>query len=174
MKLVRATATDLPELAALMNLAYRGTGTDAGWNSEAEAGHIVGERVRLGDLQAELAAKPDALLMLYREDGALRGSVSVEPYRGDIWWLGMLTVHPHQQDRGLGRVLLAAGEELAVAHGAKSMRMSVVNVRDTLVAWYERRGYRLTGETAPFANDDTRWGVALRGDLHFVVLEKLL
>jgi hypothetical protein len=50
--------------------------------------------------------------------------------------------------------------------------MSVVNARDTLIAWYERRGYLLTGETRPFPYDDQRFGRPLRDDLHFVLLEK--
>jgi ribosomal protein S18 acetylase RimI-like enzyme len=172
MNLVRASASDLPDLAALMNLAFRGAGADAGWNSEA--GYIAGDRVRLADLEAEFAASPDALLMLHREEGRLLGSVRIEPCKGDAWYLGALTVRPDLQDRGLGRALLAAGEKLAAQHGARRIRMSVVNVRDTLIAWYERRGYALTGETAPFAYDDARWGTPLRDDLHFVLLEKAL
>jgi hypothetical protein len=52
--------------------------------------------------------------------------------------------------------------------------MTVVNVRDKLIAWYELRGYTLTGETKPFPYHDTRFGKPLRDDLHFVVLEKHL
>ena len=54
------------------------------------------------------------------------------------------------------------------------MRMKVVSVRDTLTAWYERRGYHLTGETSPFPYGDTRFGSPRRDDLCFVVLEKSL
>ncbi len=172
MNLVRATAADLPELAALMNLAFRGAGADAGWNSEA--GYIEGDRVQLADLQAEFAASPQALLMLHREEGRLLGSVRIEPHKSDTWYLGALTERPDLQDRGLGRALLEAGERLAAERGARRMRMSVVNVRDSLIAWYERRGYALTGETAPFAYDDARWGRPLRDDLCFVLLEKAL
>lgn len=50
--------------------------------------------------------------------------------------------------------------------------MTVVNVRDTLIAWYVRRGYRLTGEREPFPYGDNRFGTPLRQDLHFEVLEK--
>ena len=50
--------------------------------------------------------------------------------------------------------------------------MTVVNVRDTLIAWYQRRGYALTGETKPFPYDDKRFGTPLRDDLYFVMLEK--
>lgn len=172
MNLTRATPADLPEIVALMNIAFRGTGADAGWNSEA--GHIAGERVQLADLKEEFAAAPDALMMVHREHGRLLACIKVEPHGPETWYLSMLTVAPGLQDRGLGRALLAAGEALAVAKGARRMRMSVLNVRDTLIAWYARRGYAPTGETKPFPYGDPRWGTPLRDDLHFVLLEKLL
>jgi len=52
--------------------------------------------------------------------------------------------------------------------------MTVVNIRDTLIAWYQRRGYVLTGETRPFPYGDSRFGEPRRDDLSFVVLEKHL
>ena len=61
-----------------------------------------------------------------------------------------------------------------MAHGAKRMRMTVIQIRDSLSAWYERRGYVRTGETKPFPYGDARFGVPLRDDLHFEVFEKRL
>ena len=52
--------------------------------------------------------------------------------------------------------------------------MTVISLRHGLIAWYERRGYRRTGASEPFPYGDDRVGVPLRGDLHFVVLEKFL
>jgi len=52
--------------------------------------------------------------------------------------------------------------------------MTVLNVRDALIKWYERRGYVLNGETEPFPYGDERFGRPLRDDLHFIVLEKSL
>ena len=54
------------------------------------------------------------------------------------------------------------------------IEMTVINIRATLIAWYERRGYRLTGETRPFPYGDDRFGTPTRPDLAFVVLEKPL
>ena len=56
------------------------------------------------------------------------------------------------------------------APGGRSVRMTVVNVRDTLIAWYERRGYARTGATEPFPYEDARFGVPRRADLAFVEL----
>jgi ribosomal protein S18 acetylase RimI-like enzyme len=86
----------------------------------------------------------------------------------------MLAVRPGMQDRGLGRVLLEHAEAAGRAGGAQIARMTVVGVRVSLIAWYERRGYRRTGETQPFPYQDARFGQPARPDLDFVVLEKSL
>jgi len=83
-----------------------------------------------------------------------------------------LTIRPDLQNRHLGRALLSAAEAYAKERGAHRIRMTVVNARDTVIAWYERRGYALTGETLSFPYKDTRLGRPLRDGLHFVVLEK--
>ncbi len=52
--------------------------------------------------------------------------------------------------------------------------MTVVSIRESLVAWYERRGYQRTGETEPFPCGESHLGTPRRADLEFVVLEKTL
>jgi len=127
-------------------------------------------------LKEDLAAHADAHLLVYRDDddGPLLGTVWLESKEGGVWYLGLLTVRPDLQNRQLGRALLAAAEDFARNDGARRMRMTVVNVRDTLIAWYQRRGYALTGERRPFPYGDERFGRPLRDDLQFVVLEKYL
>jgi predicted N-acetyltransferase YhbS len=168
MNLAPATDTDLPQIVELMNRAYRGS---VGWASEG--GYLTGHRIRLDDLAADVAAKPD-MLLVWREDGRLLGCVSLEPAGDGAWFLGMLTVEPDIQDQQLGRRLLAAAEERARGAGALRIRMTVIWLRDALIAWYGRRGYQPTGETKPFPYGTDRWGVPTRDDLYFVVLEKLL
>lgn len=168
MNLVRATPADLPEVVALMNRAYRGA---VGW--AREEGYLTGHRIQLVDLAAELDAKPRLRLLLWREAGGLLGSVGLEPLVEGIWYLSMLAVDTGRQDAGLGRRLLEAAEAIARREGASRMRLTVIFLRETLIAWYERRGYVRMG-TAPFPYGDDRWGVPTRDDLHFVVLEKPL
>jgi ribosomal protein S18 acetylase RimI-like enzyme len=100
------------------------------------------------------------------------GTVLLDPNNNGVWYLGLLTVRPDLQNRQLGRALLAAAEAFAKENGARRIQMTVVNVRTTLIAWYERRGYTVTNETRPFPYGDERFGKSLRNDLHFVVLEK--
>jgi len=54
------------------------------------------------------------------------------------------------------------------------MRITVIVQRTELIEWYERRGYRRTGETAPFYYGDPRFGLPKRDDLSFIVMEKPL
>lgn len=169
-----AAPSEHEALVALVNSAYRGQGAQAGWTTEA--GYIDGQRIDLESLRADLAASPQALILTARDDadGPILGCVWLEPAKAQVWYLGMLTIRPDLQDRQLGRTLLAAGEAYARERGATRMQMTVVHIRDTLIAWYERRGYTLTGETRPFPHGDDRFGKPLRKDLSFVVMEKAL
>lgn len=172
MLLKAAVEADYAEIIDLVNLAFRGSGSSASWN--IEAGIIGGQRLNESLLREELAAKPAAHLLVHRQEqnGTLLGTVWLDPGKDGVWGLGLLTVRPDLQNRQLGRTLLRAAEEFAKERGAHRIHMTVVNVRTTLIAWYERRGYTLTGETQPFPYGDERFGRPLRADLHFVVLEK--
>lgn len=167
-----AAPSEHDAIVALVNSAYRGQGAQAGWTTEA--GYIDGQRIDLESLTADLKASPDAVILTARddEDGPTLGCVWLEPAKEGVWYLGMLTIRPDLQDRQLGRTLLEAGEAYARERGAARMQMTVVHIRDTLIAWYERRGYALTGETRPFPHGDDRFGKPLRDDLAFVVMEK--
>ena len=163
---------DVPAVVALMNRAYRGVGADAGWNTEAD--YIDGDRTSEALLREEIAATPQGALLVWRESGEIQGCVWLEPEESDVWYLGSLTIDPRAQNAGLGRRLLAASEDWVRMRGGREIRMTVVNVRDTLIAWYARRGYQPNGETKPFPYDDTRFGVPKRHDLRFTVLRKAL
>jgi ribosomal protein S18 acetylase RimI-like enzyme len=167
-----AVEADYAAIVDLANLAFRGSGSIASWNTEAV--FIEGQRLDESLLTEDLAAKPEAQLLTYRDDpeGKLLGTVWLDRRKDGVWNLGLLTIRPDLQNRQLGRTLLAAAEGFVKVRGGRRIRMTVVNVRDALIAWYERRGYRLTGETQPFPYGDERYGRPLRDDLHFVVLEK--
>jgi ribosomal protein S18 acetylase RimI-like enzyme len=163
---------DVPAIAALMNRAYRGSGSPAGWSTEEP--YLSGSRTTSDVLRADLLAKPKALLLKWVEppSNEFSGCVWLEPLGDHTWYLGSLAIDPNRQNSGLGRTLLAAAEDWVRDHGGTRIRMTVVNVRDKLIAWYLRRGYQLTGEMEPFPYGDDRFGRPLRDDLSFVVLEK--
>lgn len=173
MELTVAAAADFPEIVALVNSAYRGEAALQGWTTEA--GYIGGQRTDVPTISEDLAAAPDARLLIHRcERGPVVACVWLEPASESAWLLGMLTVRPDLQAAGLGRRLLAAAETYAKTHGASRIRMTVINVRDTLIAWYRRRGYELTGQTKSFPYGDARFGEPTRDDLEFMVMEKPL
>ena len=165
---------DVPVVVALMNRAYRGSGAAAGWSTEAA--YISGDRITVDLLRTERTDRPDAALLKWvdGEAGPLKGCVWLEPLEAGTWYLGSLAIEPGAQNNGLGRLMLSAAEQWIRAHGGDRVRMTVVNVRGALIAWYLRRGYRQTGETEPFPYKDGRFGTPLRDDLCFVVLEKQL
>jgi GNAT superfamily N-acetyltransferase len=171
--LVPVTDADIPAVARLMNRAYRGAET-TGWTSEAAL--ITGDRTSAAMLRADLADSPAAVLLKWVEapGAAFAGSVWLAPLGDDLWYLGSLTVDPVRQNDGLGRRILSAAEDWARGRGATRIHMTVINVRDTLIAFYGRCGYAPTGATEPFPYGDDRVGTPLRDDLAFVVLEKRL
>ena len=78
------------------------------------------------------------------------------------------------QQAAVGRQLMAEAERQAVtAFAARRLEMTLLAQQEKLIAYYERRGFRRTGETRPFPADP-RYARPLRDDLHFVVLEKSL
>lgn len=174
MHLAHATEADFPAIIDLANMAYRGSGEVKSWNHEI--GILEGERLNDSLLRLELAAKPYTSLLVARDEvvGPILGTVWLEPRADAVWYLGLLTIRPDLQNRHIGRALLAASEDFVRSHGGRRIRMSVLHVRDTLIAWYERRGYAKTGEIEPFPYGDNRFGKPLRDDLHFLILAKNL
>lgn len=167
-----ATAADIPALHALVERAYRGDSARVGWTHEAEL--LGGQRIDAAALAA-IIADPQQRILLAEQDGTLAGCVQLTAKDAATAYLGLLTVDPARQAGGLGRRLIAAAERLAAdAFGARAVEMTVIRQREGLIAYYQRRGYALTGEERPFPYHDRRFGVPTRPDLAFVVLNKSL
>ncbi|AKF02923.1 GNAT family N-acetyltransferase [Sandaracinus amylolyticus] len=166
-----ARAEDVPAIVALVESAYRGDASRAGWTTEADL--LDGQRTDAREI-AELLATPRARLVLAERDDALLGCVVVKD-EGESAYLGMLSVRPTLQGGGVGRALVAEAERVARDElGRGAMRMTVITQRAELIAWYARLGYAPTGETEPFPYGDARFGLPRRDDLVFVVLKKAL
>jgi GNAT superfamily N-acetyltransferase len=172
MRIRLATLADLEPLHALVHRAYRGDTARGGWTHEADL--LDGQRTDREALAAMLTSK-DQRVLVGEEESALIGCVEVTYKGGGTAYLGMLSVDPERQAGGLGRQLIAAAEACAAdAFGATVMEMTVIRQRAELVAYYERRGFALTGEERPFPATDPRFGLPRRDDLAFVVLAKRL
>jgi len=167
-----AQAADLPALHALIESAYRGDSAKTGWTHEADL--LGGQRTDMEALAA-MIADPSQVILVLRVGEDIDACAALADRGDGLTYLGMFTVAPARQATGIGRLLLTATEEHAASlFGAARVEMTVIAQRTELVAWYERRGYRVTGESRPFPAADPRFGLPKRADLEFVVLEKIL
>ena len=165
-----ATAADIPDLHRLIESAYRGESSRAGWTTEADL--LGGQRTDPDDLADILADPKQALLTAWQGD-ELVGCVLIADRGAGTGYFGMLSIRPTLQGGGLGRRLVeAAHAAMADRFGSRRVRISVLPQRETLIAWYERLGYRSTGETLPFPYGNPRFGLPKRDDLYFVVMER--
>jgi len=167
-----AVTADIPALHALIESAYRGEASRAGWTTEADL--LDGQRTDPDDLADILADSKQALLTAW-SDAEPVGCVLIADRGAATGYFGMLAVSPTLQAGGLGRRLVeAAHAALADRFAARRVRISVLPQRKTLIGWYERLGYRETGDTLPFPYGDPRFGLPKRDDLCFVVMERPL
>ena len=166
-----ATPADIDALVALVTSAYRGDASRAGWTTEADL--LDGSRIEPDVLRADLA-RPRSRVLLAEADGGLQACAHVADEDG-AGYFGMFAVRPGLQGGGLGKQLLAECERIARDEWQLPvMRMTVIDVRAELIAFYERRGYRRTGELKPFPYGDARFGQPKRDDLRLELLRKRL
>jgi len=166
-----ATPADVAVIVPLVESAYRGDVSRKGWTTEADL--LDGQRTDPVGV-AELITKPGSCMLLAERDGALLACANLEK-RGDAGYFGMFSVRPDLQGAGIGRATLAEAERIARDDWhCREMHMTVISVRDELIAWYERRGYKRTGIYSPFPYGDARFGLPKRDDLRFELLVKPL
>jgi GNAT superfamily N-acetyltransferase len=165
---ILAGKEDIPQINQLVNRAYRGDESRQGWTTEAD--FLDGIRVDEEGLD-DMLNSPCAVIMLAKNGERTEGCVFLQKQERDLY-LGMLTVDPALQARGLGKKLLNKAEEWALSQGCNRITMTVITLRNELIAWYERNGYIQTNEKKPFP-DDPRFGIP-KQSLEFVVMQKHL
>lgn len=166
-----ATVADIEAIVGLVTSAYRGDASRAGWTTEAD--FLDGARIDPEVLRSDIL-RDRSLVLLVEQDGQLLACAHIADEDG-AGYFGMFSVSPVLQGSGIGKRLMEEAERIVSGQwGLPLMRMTVIDIRAELIAFYERRGYRRTGVTKPFPYGDERFGVPLRDDLRFEVLEKPL
>ncbi|MDX1943334.1 MAG: GNAT family N-acetyltransferase [Saprospiraceae bacterium] len=161
---------DIPELVALINSAYRGESSKQGWTTEAD---LIGGLRTDYDHLLEILNDPNTTFLKYTDEtGSIIGCVRLQQQEDKIY-LGMLSVSPQLQAKGIGKQLLQAADVHARQQRCRAIFMTVFSLRPELIAWYERHGYQQTGETVPY-HPNEKFEVAMTQELVFLVLEKAI
>lgn len=164
-----AAPTDVPDIVALVESAYRGDSSRAGWTTEADL--LQGQRTDVEQISSLVTDGPGELLVVVCGDRIV-ACCQLEK-RGSRAYFGLFAVSPDAQGSGLGKQVIAYAEEYAARHWeCRQIEMTVIRQRTDLIAFYERRGYRDTGIRSPFPYGDERFGIPQRDDLEFTLLEK--
>jgi ribosomal protein S18 acetylase RimI-like enzyme len=164
-----ASLEDLFDLEKLINSAYRGETSKKGWASEATL--LEGKRITVDEL-VEIIKNKDNTILKYIENSQIIGSVLLTNKVNKLY-LGMLSISPELQNRGLGKKLLQEAEVHALSLGLPKIVMTVISIRENLIEWYNRHGYVDTGVREPFVLNDSDTIISDQ-HLEFVVLEKIL
>lgn len=149
---------DAQKISDLVNSAYRGDSSKVGWTTEA---HLLdGQRTDKKSIE-QLILEPNNFieLVLDQDTKELLALAHLKHDDEETLYFGMLTVRPTTQGLGLGKKLLEHIENYALENHFTQIRISVLHLRPELIAFYERRGFKATGESIPFPENDPLFGI---------------
>ena len=139
----KASLDDLAAIVDLVNIAYRSKEIQ-GWTSESDI--VVGDRIDHEQLKQLIHMKNSFIFLDLNVDKSIIGTVHLQVEQG-VGYIGLLTTHPKIQNRGIGKILLQYAEDYCFKnYGINSFEISVLSTRVELIDFYERRGYRFTGQ----------------------------
>jgi len=165
-----AEKSDLERIVTLVNSAYRGETSRAGWTTEADL--LGGQRTDAAEVGEFLAAQ-DSIILLCLNRHKIIGTVHLQ-HGKHVAYMGMLVIQPDLQGKGIGKKFMRAAEDTAIKMwGVEKMLMYVITLRHELIAFYERRGYHRTGKVKAFP-DEVRFGIPKVAGLQIELLEKML
>jgi ribosomal protein S18 acetylase RimI-like enzyme len=167
--IAKAVAEDISALNTLINSAYRGEFSKKGWTTEAYL--LEGGRTTEAEL-LDIIQDTSNTLLKYSDNGKIIGCVLLKVKANELY-LGMLTVSPDLQNSGVGKKLLQQAEVFAAEIQLPKIIMTVISVREELIAWYKRNGYVDTGAREPFPVSDV-FNPTTQEPLEFMVLEKVI
>lgn len=165
-----ATQDDAEKLHHLIQAAFRAEDSREGWVGNADLASSFSLDVK--DIMPTITNPDSAFLIATDNNDTLIGSIGVSRRGPDGARLFMLAVDQQHNRGGIGRQVLAHGEDYCQqTWNATKLALNALSTREALVSWYMRRGYRKTGETTPFPRKEFN-GLTLPDDMCFVELEK--
>ena len=165
-----AKISDSPQIATLVNSAYRGESSRAGWTTEAEL--LDGVRTQPDGVDV-LIKTPYSLILLGLMGDEIIASMHLQLV-AEAAFLGMFAVKPTGQAVGVGKAMMSQAEIVVQQRWhAKKILMDVISVRHELIAFYERRGYARTGKISVFPVSRDLW-TPKAVDLKLARMEKVL
>lgn len=171
-RIATTSEEDVNAISKLVNSAYRGDSSRAGWTTEADL--IADTRINAAGVTEKINAPNGVILLAHDEQGAMASCCELLKQE-DYVYFGLFAVDPQRQSGGIGKQVMDEAERYAKEDmGVSTMEMSVIWTRDELMNWYERRGYVKTDEKKPFPYGQLENGTPLRDDLYFRVLKKPL
>ncbi|MCH7335175.1 GNAT family N-acetyltransferase [Acinetobacter sp. NIPH 2699] len=149
----KAKIDDLEQLVKLINAAYR-TQSGRSWTTERD--FIVGHRITSDQLLGALQQSNFELFVGEAEQDQLLACIGLT-YQKDCVEIGTFAIDPSVQNLGYGRKVLDSIEEYITNNYpiVTNLIMYVLDIRTELIAYYERRGYQVTGhiESYPIGAD---------------------
>ncbi len=131
-------------ISDLINQTYRG---EIGWTTEAAI--IQGDRTDRLEIEAAMA-HPDACFFVANQPFMLASCIYIAK-ENEHAYIGFFSVHPSLQQQGFGKYILEQAEAFAChTMQVRKFIMFVVSQRPELIAFYQRRGYRLTGQVEAY------------------------
>ena len=149
-----AAERDVPAIVALVNAAFA-----------VERSFVDRDRTTTDEIRTMM--QRGTFVVVDRDTDALLACMFLERRDRHVY-LGMLSIHPSQQGRGLGRAMMAAAEAQARAWGCGAIDIRILHLRTELPPFYLALGFVETGRTDPVDDPQSRI------PYHFILMSKRL
>ena len=168
-----ASESHVAQLVDFVNAAYRGESSKAGWTTEAD--FLDGQRIDAEMLLESVKSTQHEILLILEDETIkacceVKQAVGCNEVRAEI---GMICVTPVEQGRGWGRKMVSYAEKFCKEKwNISEYIMFVITLRKPLIAWYEKLGYKDSGERKPFPSHDPKFGIPKILNIEFQVMKK--